>query len=101
MHDTVRSFFDGIGMCIDAFHHRMKHKASDTLCREHCDMKGYPELLDEDGGYYFNSLIAEQINVWFGAFHNICHTMTPVKYKLFLDEMIIRCNHIILATLHV
>ncbi|KAG2152954.1 hypothetical protein DEU56DRAFT_850012, partial [Suillus clintonianus] len=93
-------FFDGVGMCVDAFHHRTKHKASDTLCREHCDMKAYPELLDEDGGYYFNSSIAEQINVWFGAFHNICREMTPVKYEFFLDEMIIRCNRVTLATLH-
>jgi hypothetical protein len=63
-------------------------------------MKAYPELLDEDGGYYFNSSIAEQINVWFSAFHNICHEMTPVKYEFFLDEMIIRRNRVTLATLH-
>ncbi|KAG1724048.1 uncharacterized protein EDB91DRAFT_1087613 [Suillus paluster] len=93
-------FFDGVSMCVDAFHHQTKHKASDTLCREHCNMKAYPELLDEDGGYYFNSSIAEQINVWFSAFHNICRKMTPVKYEFFLDEMIIRCNRVTLATLH-
>ncbi|KAG1823236.1 hypothetical protein EV424DRAFT_1538567 [Suillus variegatus] len=65
-------FFEGMGMCVDAFHHKTKHKASDVFCRERCDMKAYPELLDDDGKYYFNSSIAEQTNVWFGSFHNIC-----------------------------
>ncbi|KAG1731337.1 uncharacterized protein EDB91DRAFT_1085097 [Suillus paluster] len=40
-------FFEGMGMCVDAFHHKTKHKASDTFCQQHCDMKAYPELLDE------------------------------------------------------
>ncbi|KAG1738148.1 uncharacterized protein EDB91DRAFT_1249466 [Suillus paluster] len=66
------TFFEGMGMCIDAFHHKTKHKASDVLCHERCDMKAYPELLDDNGKYYFNSSIAEQTNVWFGGFHNIC-----------------------------
>ncbi|KAG1838440.1 hypothetical protein DFJ58DRAFT_733816 [Suillus subalutaceus] len=66
------AFFEGMGMCVDAFHHKTKHKASDMLCRERCDMKAYPELLDDNGKYYFNSSIAEQMNIWFGGFHNIC-----------------------------
>jgi hypothetical protein len=66
------TFFEGMGMCVDAFHHKMKHKASDMLCHEHCDMKAYPKLLDDNGKYYFNSSIAEQMNIWFGGFHNIC-----------------------------
>jgi hypothetical protein len=92
-------FFDGMGMCVDAFHHKNKHKASDTFCRDRCDMKAYPELLDDDGKYYFNSSIAEQTNVWFGAFHNICREMTPVRYDFFLDEMIKRRNRITVHTL--
>ncbi|KAG2751907.1 hypothetical protein P692DRAFT_20871831 [Suillus brevipes Sb2] len=78
------TFFEGMGMCVDAFHHKTKHKASDVFCRERCDMRAYPELVDEDGKYYFNSSIAEQTNVWFGGFHNICREMTPVKYDFFL-----------------
>ncbi|KAG1873259.1 hypothetical protein C8R48DRAFT_593873, partial [Suillus tomentosus] len=93
-------FFCGMGMCVDAFHHRTKHKASDTFCREWCDMRAYPELLDTNGKFYFNSSIAEQTNVWFGSFHNICWEMTPVKYDFFLDEMILRCNCVTIATLH-
>lgn len=87
-------FFDGMGMCVDAFHHKTKHKASDTFCQQRCDMKAFPELLDEQGGYYFNSSIAEQTNVWFGGFHNMCREMTPVKYDFFLDEMILRRNRV-------
>ncbi|KAG2039986.1 hypothetical protein BDR03DRAFT_980326 [Suillus americanus] len=78
------AFFEGMGMCVDAFHHKTKHKASDVFCCERCDMKAYPELLNDDGKYYFNSSIAEQTNVWFGSFHNICREMTPVKYDFFL-----------------
>src|SRR6267154_4101260 len=43
------AFFEGMGMCVDAFHHKTKHKASDSFCRERCDMKIYPELLDDIG----------------------------------------------------
>jgi hypothetical protein len=95
------AFFEGMGMCVDAFHHKTKHKASDLFCRERCDMKAYPELLDDDGKYYFNSSIAEQTNVWFGSFHNICREMTPVKYDFFLDEMILRRNRMTVATLRI
>ena len=93
------SFFEGMGMCVDAFHHRTKHKATDTLCQEKCNMRLYPELLDDEGRYYFNSSIAEQVNVWFGAFHNICREMSPTKYDFFLDEMILRRNRVTVATL--
>ena len=93
-------FFKGMGMCVDAFHHKTKHRASDTFCQENCNMKSYPELLDEEGGYYFNSSIAEQTNVWFGSFHNICREMLPVKYDFFLDEMILRRNRYTVTALH-
>ncbi|KAG2741488.1 hypothetical protein P692DRAFT_201726600 [Suillus brevipes Sb2] len=93
-------FFRGMGMCVDAFHHKTKHKGSDTYCRERCDMRAYPELLDDEGGFYFNSSIAEQTNVWFGSFHNICREMTPIKYDFFLDEMILRRNRVTVASLH-
>ncbi|KAG1855594.1 hypothetical protein F4604DRAFT_1659927 [Suillus subluteus] len=93
-------FFEGIGICVDAFHHTTKHKASDQFCQERCIMKAYPELLDEDGKYYFNSSIAEQTNVWFGGFHNMCCEMTPVKYDFFLDEVILRRNRATVINLH-
>ncbi|KAG1869640.1 hypothetical protein F4604DRAFT_1927056 [Suillus subluteus] len=68
------AFFEGMGMCVDAFHHRTKHKASDVLCHEHCDMKAYPELLDDN-------------------------EMMLVKYDFFLDEMILHRNLMTVATL--
>ena len=61
-------FFEGMGMCMDAFHHKTKHRVSDTFCQENCNMKSYPELLDEEGGYYFNSSIAEQTLSGLAAF---------------------------------
>ncbi|KAG1882693.1 hypothetical protein F4604DRAFT_1576878, partial [Suillus subluteus] len=94
------TFFEGMGMCVDAFHHKTKHKASDMLCRKCCDMKAYPEFLDDNGRYYFNSSIPEQTNIWFGGFHDICQEMTPVKYDFFfLDEMILHQNHMTVSTL--
>jgi hypothetical protein len=93
-------FFQDMGICVDAFHHKTKHKTSDQLCQEECNMKNYLELLDENGRYYFNSLIAEQTNVWFGGFHNICREMTSIKYDFFLDEMILRRNRYTVLMLH-
>jgi hypothetical protein len=28
------TFFQDMGMCVDAFHHHTKHKATDTLCQD-------------------------------------------------------------------
>jgi hypothetical protein len=56
-------WFDGVGMCIDPWHFTNKHKNTDTFCRINCNPADYPELLTDDGKWYFNTLIAEQINV--------------------------------------
>jgi hypothetical protein len=86
------TWFKGVGMCVDAFHLRTKHKASDLFCRTRCDPKHYPELINPDGSWYFNSLIAKQTNVWLGGYHSIVWEMLPVKFNFFLDEMIMRHN---------
>ncbi|KAF8799392.1 hypothetical protein BYT27DRAFT_7227884 [Phlegmacium glaucopus] len=71
------SFFDDIGLTVD----------------QYCNPVAYPELLSEDGkGWYFNSSIAEQTNVWLGGYHAICREMLIDKYTFFLDEMILRRN---------
>jgi hypothetical protein len=44
--------------------------------------------MDEDGKWYFNTSVAEQVNVWFGGYHSMVREMLPVKYDFFLDEMI-------------
>ncbi|KAF8225188.1 hypothetical protein L208DRAFT_1020343, partial [Tricholoma matsutake] len=42
--------------------------------------------------WYFNSLIAEQTNVWLGGYHSICREMVVDNYHFFLDEMVMRRN---------
>jgi hypothetical protein len=90
-------WFDGVGMCVDAFHLRTKHKASDLFCHTRCDPKHYPELINPDGSWYFNSLIAEQTNVWLGGYHAIVREMLPVKFNFFLDEMVMRRNRALVS----
>ena len=87
-------FFKDIGLTVDVFHFKSKHSETDTFCQEHCNPAAYPELISEDGkGWYFNSSIAEQTNVWLGGYHSICREMLMDKYIFFLDEMILRRNH--------
>jgi hypothetical protein len=81
-------YFDDMGMCVDVFHFANKHKVTHTFCQENCNPAMYPELLDENGKWYFNTSVAEQTNVWFGGYHSICREMLPLKYDFFLDEMI-------------
>jgi hypothetical protein len=85
--------FANIGLPVDVFHFKCKHAESDTFCQENCNPVLFPELLGEDGkGWYFNSSIAEQTNVWFGGFHSICREMLPDRYDFFLDEIILQRN---------
>lgn len=66
-------FFDEIGPTVDAFHFTSKHTTSITFCQENCNPQAYPELIGKDGqGWFFNSSIAEQTNVWLGGYHSIC-----------------------------
>ena len=87
-------FFADIGLSVDVFHFTCKHSETDTFCQENCNPHAFPELLREDGGWYFNSSIAEQTNVWLGGFHAICREMRIDKYTFFLDEMIMRKNRL-------
>ena len=80
--------FVGVRMCVEAFYLWTKHKAIDTFCCTQCDPKNYPDLINPDGSWYFNSSIAEQMNVWLGGYHAIVWEMLLVKYNFFLDEMI-------------
>jgi hypothetical protein len=93
------AFFSDIGMCVDVWHFLNKHKTTHEFCQEHCNPADYPELLTEDGKWYFNTSIAEQTNIWLGGYHAICREMLPVKYNFFLNEMIRRRNCIVVAKL--
>ncbi|KDQ56363.1 hypothetical protein JAAARDRAFT_690535, partial [Jaapia argillacea MUCL 33604] len=84
--------FQDVGLTVDVFHFKSKHSEKDLYCDTHCNPTDFPELLDDDGGFFFNSSIAEQTNVWFGGYHSICREMLVDKYNFFLDEMILRRN---------
>jgi len=93
--------FKNIGLSVDVFHFSCKHAVTDKFCQTHCNPANFPELLSEDGqGWYFNSSIAEQTNVWLGGFHAILREMHVDLYNFFLDEMIIRRNRLTKARLH-
>jgi hypothetical protein len=82
-----------VGMCVDVWHLLNKHKTTHTYCQLNCNPTDYPELMSEDRtGLWFNTSIAEQVNVWLGGYHSICREMKPVKYNFLLHEMIRRRN---------
>ena len=86
-------FFDDVGLTVNVFHFKSKHSEMDTFCQEHCNPVAYPELISKDNkGWFFNSSIAEQTNVWLGGYHAICQEMLVDKYTFFLDEMILHQN---------
>jgi hypothetical protein len=91
-------FFCDIGLTVDVFHFKSKHSETDHFCQSNCNPAAFPELLTEDG-WYFNSSIAEQTNVWLGGYHAICRDMLVDKYNFFLDEMILRRNRVVKAKL--
>jgi len=91
--DNKDPFFNNIGLTVDVFHFKSKHSETDVFCQENCNPAAYPELISKDNkGWYFNSSIAEQTNVWLGGYHAICHKMLVHKYAFFLDEMILCRN---------
>lgn len=85
--------FANVGLSVDVFHFKSKHKLTDRFCQENCNPAMFPELKGLDNkAWYFNSSIAEQTNVWLGGYHSICREMLVDKYNFFLDEMILRRN---------
>jgi hypothetical protein len=52
-----------------------------------------------NGGWWFNLSAAEQTNAWFGGFLAIVREMRVDRYNFFLDEMIHRCNKIMVEEL--
>ena len=85
--------FKNVGLSVDVFHFKCKHSQNDLFCQRNCNPASFPELLGEGGmGWFFNSSIAEQTNVWFGGYHSICREMRQERYEFFLDEMILQRN---------
>lgn len=84
-----------VGLPVDVFHWKCKHKQTNDACAIHCNPYNYAELRTEDNrGWFFNSSIAEQTNVWFGGYHSIVREMGEVMYNFFLDEMIMEKNRL-------
>ncbi|KAI0082933.1 hypothetical protein BDY19DRAFT_901310 [Irpex rosettiformis] len=92
-------FFANIGLSVDVFHFNCKHSAIDIFCQQNCNPCAFPELIDENGGWFFNTSVAEQTNAWVGGYQSICREMHVAKYNFFLDKMIIRRNRVMLAKL--
>jgi len=86
-------FFKDMGLMVDVFHFNCKHSVKDKYCQSNCNPVDYSELLGENGeGWYFNSSVAEQTNVWLGGFHSILRKMQVDWYNFFLDTMILLRN---------
>ncbi|KAJ7199613.1 hypothetical protein GGX14DRAFT_372934 [Mycena pura] len=89
------TFFDAVRLVVDVFHARNHHKEDDKFCNEHNNPALFAELRICIGGkekWTLNSSIAEQTNVWFGAFQAITREMSVPRYNFFLDEMILVRN---------
>lgn len=88
-----------MGMPVDVFHWKTKHKKSNDACAVHCNPYSYPELIKDDESWFFNLSIAEQTNVWFGGYHAIIREMHAVLFDFFLNEMIKEKNRLTKAKL--
>ncbi|KAI0712635.1 hypothetical protein C8Q76DRAFT_621583 [Earliella scabrosa] len=92
LHAIGEKRFTSIGMVVDVFHAVTKHKESDGFCARHCNPAAFPELLDANGDWLFNSSACEQVNVRFGDFGPIVREMTEFHHNFFLDKMIMILN---------
>ncbi|KAJ7222563.1 hypothetical protein GGX14DRAFT_513671 [Mycena pura] len=90
------TFFNLVRFVVDVFHARNHHKETHAFCNEHTNPALFPELRIFQSKWTLNSSVAEQTNVWFGAFQAITREMTlmlhTARYNFFLDEMIVIRN---------
>jgi hypothetical protein len=96
-HVKNRPWWNDIGMPVDVFHHKSKHKVTDTWCQTRCNPAAFKELRyfnekTKNEEWYFNTSVAEQTNVWVGGFHSMCREMRAVFYDFFLDQMVLLRN---------
>ncbi|EPQ49828.1 hypothetical protein GLOTRDRAFT_51546, partial [Gloeophyllum trabeum ATCC 11539] len=71
--------FANTGTPVDVFHFTRKHKTTDHACQMFCNPASFSGLVDQNGNWVFNTSIAEQTNVWFGAFQSIVREMEVVR----------------------
>ena len=99
LHSQKDPILKSVGFPVDAFRYDCKHSRTDVICREHCNPRLFPELLNNDGTWYFNSSKCEQLNVWLGEYHAILREMKADRYNFLLDELIMRKNRVLKAKL--
>ena len=87
-----------MGLPVDVFHFKSKHRETDIECQLHCNPAAFPELVDGDK-WRVNTSICEETNAWLGGYLAIVREMTAVRYTFFLDEMIKRRNRWTVARL--
>ncbi|KAJ7498852.1 hypothetical protein FB451DRAFT_1347307 [Mycena latifolia] len=93
------TYFDRVGLPVDVWHFKCKHKEGDLFCQVHCNPARFQELIGEDNKWVFNSSAAEQTNAWFGKFQNVVQEMNVLRYNFFLDEMIAIHNRQVVSQL--
>ncbi|EIW55398.1 uncharacterized protein TRAVEDRAFT_78044, partial [Trametes versicolor FP-101664 SS1] len=84
-----------VGLTVDIFYWKCKHKKTDIECSFHCNPHLFQELLKDDNTWFFQLIT----NVWFGGYHMIVREMGVVKYEFFLDEMLLQKNKLTWAKL--
>jgi hypothetical protein len=72
-------YFDNVGMVVDVFHAKTKHRETDTFCQANCNPARFKEILTDDNRWVFNSSAAEPANKWFGQFQAIVRKMPVLK----------------------
>jgi hypothetical protein len=92
--------FDNMGMPVDVFHFKAKHKESDAYCGRHCNPLIFPDIYNaKTQTWYFNSSAAEQTNRWINRYMAIVHNMDAICYNFFLDEMVKEHNRFVATRL--
>ena len=92
-------FLGKVGLVVDVFHFKSKHKKTDLNCQTHCNPANFPELITSDGEWRFNSSAAEQTNAWIVGFEAILREMTLERYNFVLDEVISVRNDFVIGEL--
>ncbi|KAJ7576367.1 hypothetical protein C8J56DRAFT_800133 [Mycena floridula] len=92
-HVRGQAAFTGVGLPVDVFHFKSKHSITDEWCQSHCNPAGFPDLIKDGAtGWWFNTSIAEQTNVWYGRFKPMVRSMHSEHFDFVLDQMVIMRN---------
>ncbi|KAJ7356534.1 hypothetical protein DFH08DRAFT_688560, partial [Mycena albidolilacea] len=76
-------YFDKVGLPVDIWHFKCKHKEGNIFCQVHCNPVRFKELIGMDGEtWIFNSSAVEQSNSWFGKFQTIVQEMAISRFTL-------------------